>query len=186
VTGIYGIQNSENGKWYIGQSVNIESRWKQHQDALNHGNHHNSVLQREYKEFGPKKFIFQVLDICEIDQLDEREVKYFKVYNSDSNGYNLPIGARNQYHINRDAPKYKDAETKHKDAETKHTEVSLFKKWPGWVEITHFYANGDSGGILFKDTPGEYEFAREYVSKYANGLESSDLIAKLSALENGR
>ncbi|WP_366140436.1 GIY-YIG nuclease family protein, partial [uncultured Fibrobacter sp.] len=34
ICGIYKITNLVNGKSYIGQSINISSRWKQHTQSL--------------------------------------------------------------------------------------------------------------------------------------------------------
>ncbi len=52
MTGIYGIQNAENGKWYVGQSTGVFTRWIRHQQMLQKGNHHSKELQRDYDEFG--------------------------------------------------------------------------------------------------------------------------------------
>lgn len=43
--GIYAIHNKINGKFYIGQSVNIQYRWKQHKNALKSNKHENKHLQ---------------------------------------------------------------------------------------------------------------------------------------------
>ena len=47
--GIYKIENKVNGKIYIGQSVNIENRWKQHMRELNKSSHkkHLEKIGRE-------------------------------------------------------------------------------------------------------------------------------------------
>ena len=39
--GIYKITNNVNGKIYIGQSVNIEKRWKDHISASKNKNYYN-------------------------------------------------------------------------------------------------------------------------------------------------
>ena len=46
--GIYKIENKVNGKVYIGQSVNIESRWKGHKSNLRN-NKHKMII---YKNLG--------------------------------------------------------------------------------------------------------------------------------------
>ena len=43
--GIYAIRNTQNGKMYIGESIDIEKRWKNHQEDLDNGNHHSYKLQ---------------------------------------------------------------------------------------------------------------------------------------------
>ena len=45
--GIYKIENKVNGKVYIGQSIDINTRWYNHRKELNGNRHHNEHLQRE-------------------------------------------------------------------------------------------------------------------------------------------
>lgn len=47
--GIYKIENKVNGKVYVGQSIDINTRWKCHISYLNSGIHHNKHLQRDRK-----------------------------------------------------------------------------------------------------------------------------------------
>lgn len=42
--GVYLITNNINGKMYIGSSINIERRWKEHLRDLRNGNHHAIYL----------------------------------------------------------------------------------------------------------------------------------------------
>ena len=44
--GIYKIINTENGKIYIGQSINISHRWNCHKYDLKNKRHKNLHLQR--------------------------------------------------------------------------------------------------------------------------------------------
>jgi len=48
--GIYGFRNSINGKWYIGQSVNIKERIRAHKAALNSSYHNNEHFLRAWKK----------------------------------------------------------------------------------------------------------------------------------------
>ena len=34
--GIYAIRNTKNNKMYIGESIDIEQRWKVHKDNISH------------------------------------------------------------------------------------------------------------------------------------------------------
>ena len=94
MTGIYGIQNIQNGKWYVGQSVSIGSRWKQHQKMLGEHHHHSLKLQMDYQDFGPSSFSFRVLEECDRDYLNCKEQEYIRKYDSVRNGYNI-IGDAN-------------------------------------------------------------------------------------------
>jgi len=59
--GIYCIKNIINNKIYIGSSINIENRFKQHLSDLRNNNHHNSHLQFSYNKHGENNFVFYVL-----------------------------------------------------------------------------------------------------------------------------
>lgn len=92
--GIYKIENKVNGKIYIGQSVNIENRWKQHMRELNKSSHKNQHLLSSWKKYGQENFEFSVICTCNSDELDEKEIYYidlYKTYNYEY-GYNMTIG----------------------------------------------------------------------------------------------
>ena len=94
VCGIYCIENTQNQKKYIGQSVDIYRRWKVHKNELNQHKHINSYLQRAWDMYGEECFQFYILEICEASQLDRLEMSYIAQLGTanDKNGYNLNIG----------------------------------------------------------------------------------------------
>ena len=49
--GIYMIQNTTNGKIYIGQAIDIEKRWKNHIWELDNNRHTNKHLQRTWNKY---------------------------------------------------------------------------------------------------------------------------------------
>ena len=61
---IYKITNQKNGIVYIGSSVNVERRWRQHKEAsINEKDHHyNYPLMIAFREFGIANFTFEVVD----------------------------------------------------------------------------------------------------------------------------
>lgn len=63
-TGIYQIVNIINGKRYIGSSINLAEREKQHFRMLNNGNHPNCFLQKTYNKYGEENLKFRVLLYC--------------------------------------------------------------------------------------------------------------------------
>jgi len=86
--GIYKITNIINGKMYIGSSIHIEQRWKEHIRDLNKGTHHSIKLQNSWNKHGADNFKFEVVEECDKDRLLYLEQYYidkFKVYYE---GYN--------------------------------------------------------------------------------------------------
>lgn len=84
--GIYKITNLINGKSYIGQSKNIEHRFKEHMY------HSQTDLDKDIHIYGLNNFSFDILEICEIDQLDEKEAYYINLYDTRNTGYNIIAG----------------------------------------------------------------------------------------------
>ena len=83
--GIYKIENLINHKVYIGQSIHIERRWKEHC-----ANSTSSVISKAIKKYGKENFSFQILEECLEEDLDEKEIYYIKKFNCIvPNGYNI-------------------------------------------------------------------------------------------------
>ena len=66
--GIYKITSPSN-RVYIGQSINIELRWKDHKGPTNSG----SRLHNSFKKHGAENHAFEVIEECEVEKLNERE-----------------------------------------------------------------------------------------------------------------
>ena len=94
MSGIYIIRNKDNGKMYIGQSKNLESRWAQHKTELRANRHPNRYLQGAWNKHGEDAFEFEILEYCSLDELDEKEQYYIKFYDSGKKGYNLNKGGQ--------------------------------------------------------------------------------------------
>ena len=86
--GIYKI-TSPNNKVYIGQSVNIEVRWKNHKNLSKSKDQpklHNSILK-----YGIENHKFEVLQYCNIEDLNELERYYQDLFNCIENGLNCKL-----------------------------------------------------------------------------------------------
>lgn len=86
--GIYKITNKANGKIYIGQSNDIERRWKEHKKR---SKRLQSPLYLAIKQDGIENFSFEVLEECSLEMLNEREQYWIEYYNSTDAkyGYNI-------------------------------------------------------------------------------------------------
>ena len=92
--GIYKITNLTNGHSYIGQSICIEQRWKNH--AYYGKDHENYPLYRAFKKYGIENFSFEIIEECDPNLLDEKEIYWIKFYNTTSSdgGYNQTSGGK--------------------------------------------------------------------------------------------
>lgn len=88
--GIYKITNKINGHSYIGQSINITSRWNHHR---NYSSKQSSYpLYLAFEKYGIDNFTFEVLEECLVDELDDKEIYYIKLFDTYHNGYNQTEG----------------------------------------------------------------------------------------------
>jgi group I intron endonuclease len=62
--GVYRIRHVGTGRLYIGSSVNMRRRWREHRAALCRGRHHSVALQRAWNKHGPSAFAFEPLLVC--------------------------------------------------------------------------------------------------------------------------
>lgn len=63
--GIYQIRNMVTGRVYIGSSLNIEKRWKNHIYRLRNNSHDNRYLQNSWNKHSASNFEFSVLEHVE-------------------------------------------------------------------------------------------------------------------------
>ncbi len=92
VSGIYTITNMINNKKYVGQSDNLERRFRHHKNELRGNRHHNQHMQRAWNKYGEENFSFDVVEKCFLDELDVREVYWISKLDSLKTGYNQNEG----------------------------------------------------------------------------------------------
>lgn len=93
VTGIYKITNLENGMCYVGQSVDISERWKQHiKRGIGADPATTNKLYPAMLDIGVENFTFELLEECSGSQLIEREKFYTDFYKAQEFGYSIKKG----------------------------------------------------------------------------------------------
>ena len=93
VTGIYKITNQETNECYIGQAVDVATRWKSHAKCgLGIDTPVSNKLYKAMQEYGIWSFSWELLETCPQDQLNEKEKFYISLYDSKDYGYNSTIG----------------------------------------------------------------------------------------------
>ena len=100
ICGIYKIENLINNKCYIGQSVNIKRRWKDHKEASKNikNKNYDYPLYKAIRKYGLENFSFEILEKCSENLLNEKEKYWIKYFNSYNNGYNQNEGGNSGSH----------------------------------------------------------------------------------------
>ena len=94
--GIYKITNICTNECYIGQSVDISSRFKQHAKCgLGIDTPENNKLYKAMQEYGLWNFSWDLIEICSSAELNEKEKFYIELFNSYNYGYNSTKGNKN-------------------------------------------------------------------------------------------
>lgn len=93
-SGIYQILNIENQKRYIGSSENLSKRLANHKRSLSLNKHKNPHLQQAWNKYGEQSFKFEILLLCEPQDLLVNEQMYFDFYPV-SGLYNICLFAGN-------------------------------------------------------------------------------------------
>ena len=89
-TGIYKITNIQNQMTYVGQSVNIAERWKQHiKRGLGAEAPTRNKLYPAMAATGLENFTFELIEECDKSLLDEREKYWQNYFNSLTYGYSM-------------------------------------------------------------------------------------------------
>ena len=93
VCGIYKITNRINGLCYVGQSVDIADRWKQHiKCGLGIDTPAQNKLYKAMLKDGVTNFTFELLEQCDKQLLNEKERFYINLYQAYEFGYNSTSG----------------------------------------------------------------------------------------------
>jgi len=97
---IYKVINNINGKHYIGLTGRtLKIRKKEHIKEAKSGVKF-SIFHKALIKYGVENFKWEVVEECDSDILEEREIYYIKKYNSyapNKNGYNLTEGGLCNY-----------------------------------------------------------------------------------------
>jgi group I intron endonuclease len=64
--GIFQVRNLANGKVLLGSSLNLEGPLNSHKFMLKIGRHRNEELQKEWNEYGPENFVFEILEVVKL------------------------------------------------------------------------------------------------------------------------
>lgn len=86
--GIYKMTNRLNGKVYIGSTSNSKVREELHFKNSMIKQRKHLPLYSEMILIGKENFVFEMIEECEVSEIEEKEAYYIAKYNSTINGYN--------------------------------------------------------------------------------------------------
>ena len=93
ICGIYKITNLLTQQYYIGQSVDVAQRWKDHTKCgLGIDAPATNKLYKAMQEDGVWNFSFELMEKCSREELNEKERLWIEMYQTDKFGYNSTKG----------------------------------------------------------------------------------------------
>ena len=96
ICGIYVIKNTVNDLCYVGQSIDILTRWIAHKNAAKNkkDSSHYVKIHQAMNNIGIDNFYLEILEECPYEKLDDREIYWIKKLDSYNNGYNMTTGGQ--------------------------------------------------------------------------------------------
>lgn len=91
-SGIYKITNIANKKVYIGKTTNFINRWRTHAKRGCGIERLTGQFYDALYEEGLENFTWEILELCEKEELSEREKYWIRFYDSIHYGYNMKEG----------------------------------------------------------------------------------------------
>lgn len=171
-TGIYCLKFIGTDKVYVGQSTNIELRYKQHLHSLKIGKA-NSKLIDAYKLYGQPTI--SILEICSLDSLNTLESHYITKLDSFTNGFNLteasPSGLYGDKHPSSKYPNSKLLEVLNYLILNKYTHKEISVLTDVTVSIVENISNGSSHMWLSEQYPEKYAILNQ--QKYSKNGSAS-------------
>lgn len=96
-SGVYWYRNRINGKIYIGRTKDLKKRKREHHWYYCHeNNRYDKYLYQEMRMYGYENFEYKVLEYCDVEKLDEREIYYISLFGTtnEDKGYNITRGGK--------------------------------------------------------------------------------------------
>ncbi len=108
ISGIYKIVNLINNKFYVGSAVSLLNRYHTHKNSFVKNKHNNQHLQNSINKYGIDNFKFEVIEICNKEELLIKEQYYIDKLKPN---YNICLIAGNSLGVKR-SKEYKENQRK--------------------------------------------------------------------------
>ena len=136
-SGVYLIKNIANNKVYVGSSINVDKRWKDHKWYLKEGKHHSCHLQSAWDKYGEQSFTFEIIQEVLIPEhllaYEQVYLDYYKSYEGDK-GYNIckvagsPLGMKHTEEARKKISEIHKGKIVSKETRKKLSEINKGKK----------------------------------------------------------
>jgi group I intron endonuclease len=141
---VYLIENKINNHKYIGQTTQgYLNRFQQHLRETQYGD--SSALHNAIRKWGEDNFKVELIETCDLDQLDEREIYWISFYNTfkSKEHYNMTSGGEG--HLLSDEIKDKISDTMKK--------IPRGEKWEKSMSdaMKKKMANGEKWGFMLRE-----------------------------------
>ena len=93
ISGIYQIRNLFTNHIYIGSARNLHKRKLEHFRRLLNQEHVNKHLQNSYNKYGKENFVFELVELCSVDDLLQTEQYWLNLFVGTPNCYNIQKSA---------------------------------------------------------------------------------------------
>ena len=139
-SGVYAIINKKKNKIYIGQSRNIEKRWKDHRNCLD--------IDVDIKNDGEENFDFIIIEkVKDKKLLHKREQYWIEHYNAEKNNnyYNKP-----RQHSDETKQKMKEAKLGISRPNETKIKMSKARNNTGYFRVSKVKTNSYTQGYCFQ------------------------------------
>lgn len=92
-SGIYLLLSDKSDKVYVGSSIDIYGRFREHLRELSQGKHHSYKLQQHFDKWQPEISLYILVE-CTVEEMPELELEYIHLYQSVMFGFNVSYDTR--------------------------------------------------------------------------------------------
>ena len=172
MVGIYKITSPSN-KIYVGKSIDLDERKKNYKYEGRRKKQHK--LNNSINKYGWENHLFEIIEICEEENINDREIYWISFYNSVKEGLNLMYGGQG----GKQSQEVKDKksksmmgkkpslETRQKMSESKKGHSMYDEGWKERMKEAAWKSKQSSKPILQYDLDGN--FIKEWESKRQAG-----------------
>ena len=88
VSAVYKITNTVTNDFYIGSSKDVKERWASHKKPSIWNECPNNPMYLDMQKYGTDKFVFEILEVVEPEELKEAEQKFIETLKPTYNNIN--------------------------------------------------------------------------------------------------